>query len=168
MTSSWPFFHDSALLLPNSNGKLQIICRENICKRVLGLPLSTVNGAAEYRLGRDSRTEKTICRIAKFWYGILQMEEEEMLKCCWNWQRGILKQRSWAASLREELYKTGLGYVWQNVKDWDIRVLYQNIINRCNNIEKQTKIQRIRETKSLSAYGEMKKELGREFYTSCY
>jgi hypothetical protein len=47
-------------------------------------------------------------------------------------------------------------------------VLYQNTVNGCNNIEKQTKIQRIRENKSLSAYGEMKKELGREFYTSCH
>ena len=168
MTFSWAFFHYSALLLPSSDGKLQIICRENICKRVLGLPPSTVNGAAEYRLGGDSKTEKTICKIAKFWYRILQMEQEELWKCCWNWQRGNLKQRSWAASLREELYKTGLGYAWQNGKDSDISVLYQNIVNRCNNIEKQTKIQRIRENKSLSTYGEMKKELGREFYTSCH
>jgi hypothetical protein len=79
------------------------------------------------------------------------MEQEELFKCCWNWQRGNLKQRSWAASLREE-YTAGLGYVWQNRKDWDIRVPYQNIVNRCNNIQKQTKIQKIRENKSLSTY----------------
>lgn len=39
------------------------------------------------------------------------MEQEELLKCCWNWHRGNLKHRSWAASLREELYKTRLGCV---------------------------------------------------------
>jgi len=112
VTSSWPFFsHYTALLLPNFKGKLQIICRENICKRVLGLPPCTVSGAVEYRLGRESRREKTICRIAKFWYRTLQMEQEELLKCCWNWHRGNLKHRSWAASLREELYKTRLGCV---------------------------------------------------------
>jgi len=47
-------------------------------------------------------------------------------------------------------------------------VLYQNIVNRCNNIGKHTKIQGTREKKSLSTYWEMKKELEREFYTSCY
>jgi len=100
------FCHYTALLLPNSKRELQIICSENICKRVLGLPPSTVSGAAEYRLGRDSRIEKMICRITKFWYRILQMEHEELLKCCWNWHRGNLKKRSWGARLREELYKT--------------------------------------------------------------
>lgn len=79
---------------------------------MVGLSPSTVNGAVEYGLGRESRREKTICRIAKFWNRILHMEQEELLECCWNWQKGNLKQRSWGASLREELYKNRLGYVW--------------------------------------------------------
>jgi hypothetical protein len=66
---------------------------------------------------------RCLYRIAKFWYRILQMEEEELLKCCCDWHIGNLKQGRYAASLREELYKIGMGYIWQNGKDWDIKVI---------------------------------------------
>jgi hypothetical protein len=39
-----------------------------------------------------------VCRIAVFWCGILQMEQEELLKCC-DWQIVNLKWESWLASL---------------------------------------------------------------------
>jgi hypothetical protein len=81
---------------------------EIICKKVLELSPSTVNGAAEYRLGRETRSKKTICRIAKLWDRILHMEQEGMLECCWKWQKGNLKQKSWEASLREVKVKVTL------------------------------------------------------------
>jgi hypothetical protein len=64
------------------------------------------------------RVEEGRCflRIAEFWYGILQMKQE-LSKCCYDWQIGNLKWKSWAASLREELYKTGQLYILQNGKD---------------------------------------------------
>jgi hypothetical protein len=60
-----------------------------------------------------------------------------------------LKEESLANSLRDELHKIGLGYIWQNGKDWDIRVTCQNIVNRCNDIDRQTKIERMREMTSF-------------------
>jgi uncharacterized protein YbaR (Trm112 family) len=73
--------HYTSLFSPNSNGKLYIIHRGRFCKKVLRLPPITVNGAVEYGLGRDSARGKLFCRIAKFWYTILQMKQEllEML-----------------------------------------------------------------------------------------
>jgi hypothetical protein len=81
---------------------------EIICKKVLGLLPSTVSGAAQCRLGRETRSKMTICRIAKLWNRILHMEQEELLECCWNWQRGNLKHRSWEVSLREVMVKVTL------------------------------------------------------------
>jgi hypothetical protein len=79
-----------------------------MCKKVLGLSPSTVSGAAEWRLGKETRSKMTICRIAKLWNRILHMEQEELLECCWNWQRGYLKQRSWEVNLREVKVKVTL------------------------------------------------------------
>ena len=44
----------------------------------------------------------------------------------------------------------GLGCIWQNGKDRDIRDIIQKIVNSCNNIEKQAKIERMREKKTLN------------------
>ena len=94
-----------------------------------------LNGAAEYGLGRESGRGKMFTRIAKFCYTILQMEQEELFKRCYDWQIGNMKWERWASSLREEIYKTGLKYVWLNGKDCDTRLICQKIVNRCNNIQ---------------------------------
>ena len=94
-----------------------------------------LNGAAEYGLGRESGRGKMFTRIAKFCYTMLQMEQEELLKRCYDWQIGNMIWERWASSVREEIYKTGLKYVWQNGKDCDTRLIWQKIVNRCNNIQ---------------------------------
>jgi hypothetical protein len=72
--------------------------------------------------------------------------------------RGNLKEENWAVSLREELYKIEMGCIWQNGKDGDIGVIFQKIVNSCNNIDRHAKIQRMREKKPLGVEWEMKKE----------
>lgn len=37
-----------------------------------------------------------------------------IFKTCYKWQAGSLKDRRWAASLRDESYKIGLGYISQH------------------------------------------------------
>jgi hypothetical protein len=97
---------------------------------MLRLPTSTVNGMVE-SLGTECRRQEIFCRISKFWCRILQVEQE-LLKC--YWQIGSLKLENWVASLREEVYSTGLEYFCQNGKYRDIRVTYQKTINRCNDM----------------------------------
>lgn len=73
------------------------------------------------------------------------MKQEELLKCCYDWQIGNLKWKNWAGSLRGKLYKMGQVYIWHKGKDWDIRLICQKTVNRYNDIESQDKIQRMRE-----------------------
>jgi hypothetical protein len=81
------------------------------CKKILRLPPSTVNGAAMYELGTESRRQQLVFRISKFWCRMLQVEQK-LLKCCYYWQIVNLKWENWVGSLREELYETGLEYFW--------------------------------------------------------
>jgi hypothetical protein len=39
--------------------------------------------------------------------------------------------------------------IWQNGKDGDIGVIFQKIVNSCNNIDRQAKIQRMRENETF-------------------
>jgi hypothetical protein len=64
------------------------------CKKVLRIPPITVNGTAEHGLGKDSRRGKIFCRASKLWCRILQKEQEELLKCCYDWKIGNLKWQS--------------------------------------------------------------------------
>ena len=75
---------------------------------MLRLPPSTVNGTAKYELGTESRRQEIFCRISKLWCRIIQVGQE-LLKC-YDWQLVNLKCENWVASLREELYETGLEY----------------------------------------------------------
>jgi hypothetical protein len=55
-----------------------------------------ITSAAEYELGKEGTRWKMFSRVATFWYGILQMEQEEVLKC-YDWQIGNQKNESWAS-----------------------------------------------------------------------
>ena len=81
------------------------------CKKVIRRPRRTASGAAEWELGRESSRGKVLCTIVKYWYRILFMEGDELLKCCHEWQTGNLKYGNWAMSLRSE-WLNGLGCVW--------------------------------------------------------
>jgi hypothetical protein len=73
------------------------------CKKVLRLPPRTVNVAAEYEFRRERRRGRVFSGIAKFWCRILQMEQAEMLKWCYDWQIVNVKWDSWTANLKREV-----------------------------------------------------------------
>jgi len=72
------------------------------CKKVLRLPPRTVKVAAEYELFGECRRGRMFSGTVKFWFKILQMEQAELLKCCYDWQIINVKRGSWTASLKRE------------------------------------------------------------------
>jgi hypothetical protein len=69
----------------------------------------------------------------------------------------------WKSNFRDELYSAGLGCNWHKGKDWNIRVMCQETVNRSNDTDRHTKTEKMRE--KSNAHREMKKEWGREQYT---
>jgi hypothetical protein len=51
----------------------------------------TINAAAKWKLGRQSRKAKMHCSIVKFWYKMLFMGKDKLLKCCYEWHSGNTK-----------------------------------------------------------------------------
>jgi hypothetical protein len=97
------------------NGGWEMIAKieGRFCKKVPRRSRSTANGAAEWELSRESRkVDKMLYIVVKYLVIILLVEEDELLKCCFEWQRRNLKCDNRVISLREEWYKIGLEYIW--------------------------------------------------------
>jgi hypothetical protein len=77
-------------------------------------PRCAENGAAEIELGRDSKRGKTMSLTLKYWQRILCMDNQELVKKCYDWQKDNIKSDSWAKRVKEELENIGLASVWQN------------------------------------------------------
>jgi hypothetical protein len=111
---------DGNLYVDNMQGRL--------CKKVLGLPPTTVQGAAEYAIGSESTRRKMFCTAEK-WKILTYGTRTTVWMLLWLADRKSEIECS-AASLGEELYKIGMGYIWQNGKK---RLGYkskcQNIVN---------------------------------------
>jgi hypothetical protein len=66
------------------------------------------------------------------------MEEDELLKCCYEWQIGNFKCGSWAVSPRDELYKTGLQYILLYRGGMDLKDMCQIMKTRGSDIQRQS------------------------------
>jgi hypothetical protein len=84
-----------------------------------------------------------------------------MMNClayCYGWKAGNLKLGSWVMSLSNELYKTGLGYVWLD-REGRFKDVYQIIKIFLNHIQRQA-IKKMRDSKSLVLYWNTKQSGG--------
>jgi hypothetical protein len=109
------------------------------CKKILGVPRCAANGAAEIELGRDNRRGKTMSLTLKYWQRILRMDNQELVKKCYDWQKDNKKSDSWAKRVKEELEKTGLALFGRiNMNTTTVQYIYRVVKGRCNDIEKKT------------------------------
>jgi hypothetical protein len=128
----------------------------NLCKKILGIPRFAANGVAEIELGRDSRRGKVLCLAVKYWLRTLQMDKEELVRVCYEWQVNNFQFDSWASKLNEQLSKIGLGYIWHDLSVNTVSGICKIIKERCNDIERQNLFAKIKEKSSLIFYSEMK------------
>jgi hypothetical protein len=87
------------------------IIHGRFCKKILGIPRFAANGIAELQLGRDSRRGKVLCRAVKNLQRTLQMDKEELVRVCYEWQVNNLEFESWARKLSKQLSKIGRIYL---------------------------------------------------------
>jgi hypothetical protein len=110
------------------------IIHSRLCKKILGIPRFAVNRVAEVELGRDSRRGKVLC-LVKYWLRTLQMDKEELIRVCFEWQVNNFEFDSWASKLSEQLSKIGLGFFWHDVSVNTVSGICKKIKERCNDIE---------------------------------
>jgi hypothetical protein len=68
-------------------------------QKVLGVPIFAASGVAELELGRDSTRGKVMSTLVKFWQRILQMDKDDLVRVCYDWQINntnmMVGQRNW-------------------------------------------------------------------------
>jgi hypothetical protein len=138
-----------------------------LCKKILGIPRFAANKVAEIELGRDSRRGKVLCLAVKYWLRTIQMDKEELVRVCFEWQVNNLEFDSWASKLNKQLSKIGLGYILHDLSVNIVSGICKKIKERYNDIERQNLFSKIKEKSSLIFYSEMEQKWAREQYISC-
>jgi hypothetical protein len=124
------------------------------CKKIFGVPRCATNGAAEIELGRDSRRGKTMSLTLKYWKRILCMDNQDLVKKCYDWQKDNIKSDSWAKRVKEELEKK---LDWHLFGRMNMNTTTK-VQGRGNDTEKQNLFSRLSEKISLVFYQEIKQE----------
>ena len=89
----------------------------NFCKRLLGVKKSTANFMVYQELGRLPLGIIRKFRIFKYWLK-LKNSDNCILQACY--QEMLEGGSEWINSIRDELFRIGLGYIWQNDVKTDI------------------------------------------------
>jgi hypothetical protein len=74
----------------------------------------------------------------KYWQRILRVDNQELVKKCYDWQKDNIKSDSWAKRVKGELEKIGLASIWQNQYEHNNNsAIYRVVKGRCDDIERQ-------------------------------
>jgi hypothetical protein len=87
-------------------------------------------------LGRQSRREKCVGQIVKYRNRIMCLAIEDPVTQFYGWQKRNIRVISWTMELKEEMYNTGLAFVWTKQQECDLREITKIVRDRCNNIER--------------------------------
>jgi hypothetical protein len=67
------------------------------------------------------------CLAVKYWLRTLQMDKEELVRVCYEWQVNNFEFDSWASKLNEQLNKIGLGYIWHDLSVNTVSGIFKKI-----------------------------------------
>jgi hypothetical protein len=107
------------------------------------IPNCAASGFAEMELGRQSRREKYVGQIVKYWNRIMSLAIADPVTQFYGWQKRNIRVRSWTMELKEELYNTGLAFVWTKQQECDLREITKIVRDRRNNIERQNILEKL-------------------------
>jgi hypothetical protein len=72
---------------------------------ILGFPRFAANGVAELELVIDCRRGKVMSILVKYWQRILQMDKDDLVRMCYDWQINNAQYDGWVNKLEKELIK---------------------------------------------------------------
>jgi hypothetical protein len=66
------------------------------CKKIIGVSNCAADGFAEMELAMGCRRGKCLGQVLKYWYHVMCLESEEVVKHCYEWQKCNMGIGSWA------------------------------------------------------------------------
>lgn len=121
----------------------------------MGIPNGAANVFATMELGRESRRDKCIEHIVKYWYWIMCLDIEDPVKQCYEWLKHNMSVRVWTMELKEELYNTELAFVWRKQQECNLTEITKIVKDRCNDTERQNIVAKMSEKGPLTLHQEM-------------
>jgi hypothetical protein len=103
------------------HGKKWASITEDFYKKLQGTLNCAANGFAELELGRDSRRGKCKGQIVKYWYQVMFLSVENLVKQCYKRQKRNMSVRSWTMDLKEELCSDESSILWTEQQECNLR-----------------------------------------------
>jgi hypothetical protein len=103
---------------------------------------------------------KVMSTLVKYWQRILQMDKDDLVRVCCDWQITNAQYDGWAKKLEKELNKIGLVHILRNP------TVCKEVKGRCNDIKKLIFSANLSGKRSLIFYRDMKL-WDREYYVMC-
>jgi hypothetical protein len=108
-----------------------------MCKKSWEFRDLQLMGVAKLELGRYSGRGKVMSTLVKYWQRILQMDKDDLVRVCYDWQINNAQYNGWGKKLEKELNKIGLEHIWRNPNENQRGTICKEVKERCNDIERQ-------------------------------
>jgi hypothetical protein len=141
-------------------------CQYYACKRYMCAKQNACNYSVLGDCGRFPMYIQTQKRCIKYWLQILKMSNTRLVKKCYNMM--LLDNRNgtnnWVSSIKNLLYSTGFGYIWENHGPANELLFLKSFETRLKDMFLQNWSASIHTNRKLFYYAQYKKELKFENY----
>ena len=116
-----------------------------LCKRILGVSMSTANVASLCECGRKPLMTVYFKCVIKYWLQLIKCDESRILRQCYNmlYKVDIAGRTTWATHVKYLLFRYGFGFVWEAQGVGNDKVFleeFQIRINDCSLQDQQAEI----------------------------
>ena len=111
----------------------------NFCKTILGVGRDVKNKIALGECGRFPIYIDSYMRLIKYWYKILAINDNRLPKQCYKmlYEQDLSGRKNWATSIKNILYTSGFGVVWENQGVGNTDIFLKEFRQRLEDIYRQ-------------------------------
>ena len=139
------------------------------CKRYLGVPLKTPNKMVYSELGRYPLFINSTVRALKYWFRLLQMNNDRFPKQAYLMLVSLDKKgkKCWVTAIREVLCKTGYMHIWINQGAGNTKAFLVQFKQRLIDIYLQDWMASLRDKERYNLYTSVQVGFGNVNYFKC-
>ena len=136
------------------------------CRYLLSVPKTTSNDGVRGELGRYPLFIQTVLRVFKYWFHILDLNQDRLLFKCYEFQHDKAErgQECWALTVKNILFSMGFRHVWITQGVANQQAFISLFKQRCTDVELQRFTESISTNAKLNYYAIFKTEFICEKY----
>ena len=133
-------------------------------KKLLGVKPNTNTSMVYAETGCAPMSTYIKKMMIKYWIKIIGNTDNKLIHAAYNEMRNNEHRTNWATKVRDLLFETGFGYIWNDQNVTDSKSFLQQFERRLIDMHIQQCYSDIRDSSRCRTYKEIKKSFGMELY----